>query len=298
MAILIRIRLYNPRTVNGGGYGTGFWALLIVAVVAALCAAYALLASAGLLTAGPFRTAARSTTGAPTEGTQRSEDTRSEDTPSTPAVEANTAAPEKTDAGTSREWVSAVGDSAMLGAVYALEDRVPNLVLVDAEGSRQAPAAIDLLRQYRADEHIGAVVVVHVGNNGPLTPQDFDEMMGELADARKVLVVNLTVPPDVPDPIAVPNDLVLAEGVGRYPDKAVLVDWRAASAGHPEYFWDGVHLTPRGAQAYAALIASQVGELDDSGPPPGPRRELFWGEGGTSGMCVGPPSWCRGVVRR
>lgn len=281
-----------------GGHGTGFWALLIVAVVTALCAAYVLLVSVGLLTANSIEAVARSATGAPAENTQHNEDTRSEDTPYTTAVQGNTAAPEKTDAGTSTEWVSAVGDSAMLGAVHALENRVPNLVLVDAEGSRQAPATIDLLRQYRADEHIGAVVVVHVGNNGPITPEDFDEMMGEFADARKVLVVNLTVPPDVPDPIAVPNDVVLAEGVGRYPNKAVLVDWRGASAGHPEYFWDGIHLTPRGAQAYAALIASHVGKLNDSEAQPGPRRELFWGEDGTSGMCVGPPSWCLDVVRR
>jgi hypothetical protein len=38
---------------------------------------------------------------------------------------------------------------------------------------------------------------------------------------------------------------------------ATLLDWRGASAGHPEYFWeDGIHLRPAGAAAYAALIAS------------------------------------------
>jgi lysophospholipase L1-like esterase len=36
----------------------------------------------------------------------------------------------------------------------------------------------------------------------------------------------------------------------------VLVDWYAASAGHPEYFWDGLHLTPQGARAYADTIAA------------------------------------------
>ncbi len=46
----------------------------------------------------------------------------------------------------------------------------------------------------------------------------------------------------------------------RYPNKAVLVDWYAASAGHPEYFWDGIHLTPRGARAYTDLIAAAYEE--------------------------------------
>jgi lysophospholipase L1-like esterase len=34
------------------------------------------------------------------------------------------------------------------------------------------------------------------------------------------------------------------------------VDWYSASYGHPEYFWDGLHLTPQGAQAYADTIAA------------------------------------------
>jgi hypothetical protein len=51
---------------------------------------------------------------------------------------------------------------------------------------------------------------------------------------------------------------VLADGVTRYPN-TVLVDWNAASAGHPEFFWDdGIHLRPAGAQAYAHLIAGQI----------------------------------------
>jgi hypothetical protein len=41
--------------------------------------------------------------------------------------------------------VSAIGDSVMLGAVGALQ-QIPNLVLVDAQGSRQPPAALDILR--------------------------------------------------------------------------------------------------------------------------------------------------------
>jgi lysophospholipase L1-like esterase len=53
-----------------------------------------------------------------------------------------------------------------------------------------------------------------------------------------------------------PNNEVLADGAGRYPNRAVLVDWHAESVGHPEYFWDGLHLTPPGARAYADLIAA------------------------------------------
>jgi peptidoglycan/LPS O-acetylase OafA/YrhL len=154
---------------------------------------------------------------------------------------------------TSAGPVTAVGDSVMLGAVEALRSDIPNLTTIDARGSRQIPEAIAVLRQLRASGKLGKVVIVHMGDNGVVTDQDFDEMMRVLSDVRKVLVVNTTVPDGHQ---WVPNNKVLADGVARYPKKAVLVDWYAASAGHPEYFWDGLHLTPRGARAYAGLIAA------------------------------------------
>jgi hypothetical protein len=40
----------------------------------------------------------------------------------------------------------------------------------------------------------------------------------------------------------------------------VLVDWHGTSAGHPEYFWDGIHLTPQGARAYADVISAACEE--------------------------------------
>jgi lysophospholipase L1-like esterase len=53
------------------------------------------------------------------------------------------------------------------------------------------------------------------------------------------------------------ND-TLAAVVPKYPN-AVLVDWKAASVNHPEYFVeDGVHLTAGGADAYADLIARNL----------------------------------------
>ena len=81
-------------------------------------------------------------------------------------------------------------------------------------------------------------------NNDPFAAEQVDEMMRVLAGERKVLVVNITVRTNVPDPIAVPNNAMLADEVGRYPN-AVLVDWQAEGAGHPELFGeDGIHLTP------------------------------------------------------
>ena len=273
------------------GFDFELLVLLIIGMMTLLAAAYTLLPTLpGGESVRPKETASTGAAGAATGGA-RSEET----TAGTSTADQEETAPLAATS-TPTGWVSAVGDSVMLGAVDALQHEIPNLALVDAQGSRQPPAAVDILRRRRAASQLGDVVVVHVGNNGPFVAEQFDEMMRALAGMRRVLVVNATVPAGVPDPIAVPNNAVLAAEVRRYPKNAVLVDWQAESAGHPEFFGeDGVHLTSQGAQAYADLIAAHLGDDAAEGsaaPPPSSRDRISWGEGGTFGECVGPSSWC------
>jgi lysophospholipase L1-like esterase len=125
---------------------------------------------------------------------------------------------------------------------------------IDAEVGRQAPAVIELLNQRRAEGQLGDEVVVHIGNNGTLSAEQFDEMMQALKGVRKVVFVNVKVPRYWEQP----NNDVLAEGVRRY-SNAVLADWHAASANRPEFFVeDGYHLRSEGQQVYADLIAAQL----------------------------------------
>ena len=169
---------------------------------------------------------------------------------SKPAVAARVSAGRSAFAGP----VSAIGDSVMLGSAEQLERDIPNLAVMDAAVGLQASAAIDILRSRQASGELGEVVVVHIGNNGVFTAEQLDEMMGVLAGARRVVLVNV----NVPRPWALPNNEVLAEGVQRYPN-AVLVDWYSASVDHPEYFVeDGVHLQVQGQQVYADLIAERI----------------------------------------
>jgi hypothetical protein len=134
-----------------------------------------------------------------------------------------------------------------------LEQAIGNLD-VDAEVGRQAAVAIDILQQRRAAGQLGEVVVVHIGNNGTFSAEQFDEMMRVLAGVRKVVFVNVKVPRLWERS----NNDVLADGVRRYPN-AVLVDWHATSADRPELFVeDGYHLQSEGQQVYADLIAAHL----------------------------------------
>jgi peptidoglycan/LPS O-acetylase OafA/YrhL len=149
--------------------------------------------------------------------------------------------------------VTAVGDSVMLGAAGALAADVPNLTL-DAKVGRQMSETLSILRGDRDAGRLGQVVVVHMGTNGFLTRDQFDQMMQILTGVPRVVVLN----DKVPRPWQDPNDTLLAQAAAAYP-AVVLIDWRAASTPHPEIFWDDdTHLRPEGARFYASLIASHL----------------------------------------
>lgn len=153
--------------------------------------------------------------------------------------------------------VTAIGDSVMLAATEDLA-RLLGTVEVDAAVGRQGSGALEVLRAKQAAGPFDPIVVLHIGHNGLLTPEQVEEMLQILSDVRTVLVMNLRVAL----PWEVPNNALLAEAVARHPN-AVLVDWAAASANRPELFWaDGIHLTPAGAAAYAEVLVAGLRTTD------------------------------------
>jgi len=145
--------------------------------------------------------------------------------------------------------VSALGDSVMLGAAEALPG-VLGTVEVDAAIARQTAQGIAVLRDWEASGSLGPILVVQLGNNGTITAGQFDQVMA-IAGSRRVVWVNVRVD----RPWEEGNNAVIAAGVARY-GNARLADWHAESANADGWFIaDGIHLTWRGAEAYAAVIA-------------------------------------------
>jgi len=150
--------------------------------------------------------------------------------------------------------VFAYGDSVMLGASAALHQAVPG-IRVNAVVGRQPTALVSDLRYLQRAGLLPPVVVIHSGDNGVFAAQTFDAALDVLSDRTRVVVVNVRVPRRWQGPV---NSL-LVDTVRRHPN-AVLADWNAASANHPEYFVsDGVHLTVAGEDAFAHLIAQVLG---------------------------------------
>ena len=149
--------------------------------------------------------------------------------------------------------VTAVGDSVMLGAADSLKKEVGNLEIMDAAVGLYPGDAVDILRSRKSTGELGDTVIIQVGENGPFSADQFDEMMDILGD-RQVLFVNVKVPRTW----EAPNNEVMSEGTRKYPN-ARLIDWHTVGSEHPELFWDdGIHLRPEGAKVYADLISGQL----------------------------------------
>ena len=136
-----------------------------------------------------------------------------------------------------------------------LQQDIPG-VSVLAAVSRQWGDGEGILQQLKSQGQLGAVVIVALGTNGPITTSDFDAMMSVLSGASRVVFVNIVVD----QPWQNPNNSVLAAGVARYPN-TVLADWASLEAANAGWVYsDGTHLPIGGvgAQALAALIASKV----------------------------------------
>jgi len=145
--------------------------------------------------------------------------------------------------------VTAIGESVMIVAQPAMEAEG---IYVDAVIGRQFADSLAVAHALRDAGTLGEIVIVHLGNNGPITEGQFDELMDTLSVARRVVVVNVKVP----RPWEAHNNDLFASAVPRFAN-AVLVDWHAVGDSYPDAFVDdGVHMTQDGVQLYLNLLHS------------------------------------------
>jgi len=163
--------------------------------------------------------------------------------------------------------VTAIGDSVMLGAVPSLKARLGSNSYIDAQKSRQFSAGIAVAHSLREQHRFGRVVIVHLGNNGPVKPSDIDAMMRELQGVPYVKFVTVRVDRGWQDSV----NATLHDAAKRY--KTVgLIDWYAYSNGQRDWFQsDGTHLRSSGAAAYAKLVGGSLPPPPTPTPKPTPK---------------------------
>jgi hypothetical protein len=125
---------------------------------------------------------------------------------------------------------------------------------VDAAIGRQMTDARDLVAALAAERRLGQVVLLHLGNNGPFSASQIDEVFAAIGPDRTVLLVNVLVPRRWEGEV----NSQLEAAAARHPN-AVFVDWRALVTSEPGLTRDdGFHLTANGAERYADLVVGQV----------------------------------------
>jgi hypothetical protein len=146
----------------------------------------------------------------------------------------------------------AMGDSVMLGCASALEASLDYRVHVDASVSRQIRDVITELDRIRHKYgRLPKIVVVQVGNNGPLLYDDLTALRHALRGVPDVIVVNVRNATSWEQESN--NAIRLWLQGWRH---AHLADWYAHSTN--SMLSDGTHPIPRFCPVYGRLIANAV----------------------------------------
>ena len=152
-------------------------------------------------------------------------------------------------------------------SIPARSARLGSSSYIDAAKSRQFDKGIEIAHALRTQHRLGRVVVVHLGNNGPVKPNDVDSMMHELSGVTFVKFLTVRVDRGWQDSV----NATFRDAVKRYKNLAI-VDWYAYSNGHRDWFQsDGTHLRHSGAEAYARLIGGSLPPPATPTPKPTPR---------------------------
>lgn len=159
------------------------------------------------------------------------------------------------ETGATQANVLLIGDSVSGGGIIPGQDYFDQYFpngRADYAVGRQLYVGPDIYAQYAADFDWGYVVWC-LGNNGYATEDDVRKLVECVGD-RPVYLVTVRESNGLTDH----NNEVFRSVAAEY-DNCQIIDWHAASEGHPEYFYDdGTHLRPAGGEAYMLLIRKAI----------------------------------------
>jgi len=145
--------------------------------------------------------------------------------------------------------IYAVGDSVMLGAASYLQ---ADGITVVAEESHTWDWGVTVVQGWAAQGIHPSILVVHLGNNSPVSSGDFDAMMSAAGGAQVYFVT--VYEPSLAAHQSEVNG-ALDAGVARY-SNAHLIDWDSVAAG--AVCSDGIHISCGGAPTYVNLILASI----------------------------------------
>jgi peptidoglycan/LPS O-acetylase OafA/YrhL len=147
--------------------------------------------------------------------------------------------------------ILALGDSVMLGCSSELKKALHHHVRVDATVGRQIEDTVTELARLRRHDHVPKIVVIQVGNNGPLWYHDLLRLRHALRGIPDVVVVNVRNDTSWQDE----SNHALVNWLRGW-RQAHLADWYGHST--TKMLQDGTHPWPYGCSIYARVIADTL----------------------------------------
>lgn len=169
-----------------------------------------------------------------------------------PAAAPSTSAAAPSTGRLSTADVSWFGDSVTLWSADVLRAELPGVAL-DA-GINRSPGFIEgRVTAALSAGTLRKVVVMHLGDAGPVDPDALDRTLTTLSDRARVVLVNSTA-----RFAWVPSSNATLRDVARNHPNVVVADWKSYSAGHTSWFIDGLHLSAAGKPYFARFVRKAV----------------------------------------
>jgi peptidoglycan/LPS O-acetylase OafA/YrhL len=149
-----------------------------------------------------------------------------------------------------------LGDSVMIGAEDNLAKRLGPGFSMDAKVGRQADEFLKIIRKIKRGGHHPAAMVIQWGNNGPLYGEDMEALRAATANVGQLFLISDHAPVSWQDE----SNEAIAEAAEDWHHTTEIPWAQAAEQGGESLFWDGIHLTPKGAGIYARLVSQVVHE--------------------------------------
>jgi peptidoglycan/LPS O-acetylase OafA/YrhL len=149
-----------------------------------------------------------------------------------------------------------LGDSVMIGAEKNLAARLGPGFSMDAKVGRQADEFIAIVEKIKHGGHHPAAVVIQWGNNGPLYSEDMEALRKATTNVGQLFLISDHAPVSWQDE----SNEAIAEASKLWHHTTEIPWAKAAEEGGESLFWDGIHLTPKGAGIYARLVSKVVHE--------------------------------------
>jgi hypothetical protein len=164
-----------------------------------------------------------------------------------------------TEAASTGEDVTLIGDSVVLGAVDQIEELLPDIEMLARTDRGLSGEGLDLLKEEEADGKLKDIVVLSLGTNS-LEKEDIDNALSVIGTERQIVFVNAYR--GGAEKYIEQINKIIQDAADAHPDTFTVVDWYGYVTDNPDIglAGDKCHLTESSAKDYADLIVKGIDE--------------------------------------